>query len=220
MTQNFVRSLRNSAAGLALIMLWIACGWTHQTDAKPQAASASSSEPVPVLSAVPDLSGLWEIRDMNGAGLRGGAVMGHPNPPVLTQQAKDSQRAQVNRANAGNVVSDASQYCRTHAYPLFMTSSPPFDIIQGPNEVMVLAEPFTSPDRCSSSSTEERRQGRFALLCDTTGQHTPISGCISAGGSARRYLENCEPKGLTVDNRRPNRIRPSISGVVESNSRE
>jgi hypothetical protein len=40
----------------------------------------------------------------------------------------------------GLVVSTTSQYCQTLAYPFFMTPSPLFDIIQGPNEILVLAE--------------------------------------------------------------------------------
>ena len=142
MSRNKVRGVVGGLGWAAIIILWMAAGWSHWTEAKPKQSSSKSSESAgaPVKSPVPELSGFWEIRDMTGAGLRGGALMGHPAPPVYTAKARALMAEERNRQQAGQVVSITSQYCRTLAYPFFMTSSPPFDIVQGPNEILVLAE--------------------------------------------------------------------------------
>jgi hypothetical protein len=113
----------------------------HWTEASPQSGgNSTATASSPVTSPVPELSGFWEIRDMTNAGLRGGALIGHPAPPVYTAEAQEMVQQARARQQAGETVSVTSQYCRTLAYPFFMTSSPPFDIVQGPNEILVQAE--------------------------------------------------------------------------------
>jgi len=140
--RNRLRSFAGIAGWAVIVVLWLAAGWSHWTEANPKQSSSSSPEKTnsTLTSPVPELSGFWEIRDMTGAGLRGGAVMGHPAPPVYTARVQALMAEQRKQQQAGQVVSITSQYCRTLAYPFFMTSSPPFDIVQGPEEILVLAE--------------------------------------------------------------------------------
>lgn len=119
---------------LALGVLRTTAGPSYRSQTSTIASEPRASSPVP------GLSGFWEIKDMTGRGLRGGALIGHPDSPVLTAEAQAAMEAARKRQQAGEVVSDTSQYCRTLSYPFFMTSSPPFDIVQGPNEILVLAE--------------------------------------------------------------------------------
>jgi hypothetical protein len=132
----------NGLAWSAAISLWVASGWGHWTQARPRQAASESNSAASAASTtpVPDLSGFWEIKDMTNRGLRGGAVIGDPAPPVLTPKAQAAAQAARKQQAAGQVVSETSRYCKTLAYPFFMTSSPPFDIVQGPNEILVLAE--------------------------------------------------------------------------------
>ena len=140
MIKNRLRSLASGIAFAAVGILWMSAGWGHRTQAKPKQSPSPEKAAATTTSPVPALSGFWEIRDMTNAGLRGGALIGHPAPPVYTAKVQASMQQQRARQQAGEVVSATSQYCRTLAYPFFMTSSPPFDIIQGPNEILVLAE--------------------------------------------------------------------------------
>ena len=131
MRNNRVRFvMRGMALGALIAALFSLVGLTRQTtlQASPQNAGAAAAK-----SPVPDLSGYWETEGT----LR---INGQQEQPVYTAQAQARQDEQRNRANAGQVVSETSRYCRTLAYPFFMGSSPPFNIIQGPHEIMVLAE--------------------------------------------------------------------------------
>ena len=145
MATSWLPNFRNRIMWSAVIAILVAVGFNHWTQARPspQTESSASTQTAPVKSPVPDLSGFWEIRDMTNAGLRGGAVIGHPAPPVYTPAAQATMQQGRGRGRgqaANETVSITSQYCRTLAYPFFMTSSPPFDIVQGPNEILVLAE--------------------------------------------------------------------------------
>ncbi len=141
MSKHRLRGLVSGLGWAAIAVLCMTAGWSHWTEAKPkQSPAAAEKASETKASPVPELSGFWEIRDMTNAGLRGGALIGHPAPPVYTARAQAVMQQERARQQAGQVVSVTSQYCRTLAYPFFMTSSPPFDIIQGPNEILVLAE--------------------------------------------------------------------------------
>lgn len=138
MTIGSRRKYRLTLLGALVVGFGLLLGFALK--ATPGTASQNESSAAHGPSSVPDLSGYWEIKDPFGRGLRGGALVGHPDPPVLTPQAQAMADAQRARQQAGQVVSDTSQYCKTLAYPFFMTSSPPFNIVQGPDAILVLAE--------------------------------------------------------------------------------
>jgi hypothetical protein len=95
----------------------------------PQDATVSSSSN----GSHPDISGFWEPR-ANGRG-RG-------TPAKLTPEAQARQQAMRARQQSSSeqVLPDVARYCGALAFPFYLTSSPPWDIIEGPDEIVVLAE--------------------------------------------------------------------------------
>jgi hypothetical protein len=62
-------------------------------------------------------------------------------PPKLTPEAAARQQDVRQRQQAGTLgVTEVAHWCRALAFPFYLTSSPPWDIIQGPGEIVVLAE--------------------------------------------------------------------------------
>src|SRR5579864_7373595 len=119
--------------GVFLACLFLLAGTIHWTELRANPQSSTSAPATSVKSPVPDLSGYWELKNS----LR---INGYNETPVMTPAAQARAEEQRAKAATGQVVSETSRYCRTLVYPFFMGSSPPFNIVQGPNEIMVIAE--------------------------------------------------------------------------------
>ena len=117
---------RLTAAALASI--WLFSGAGHRTHARQDANSAPSAS----TASIPDISGIWEPRaDGRGRGM----------PAKLTPegQARQAARQKV-LASGDSGVTEVARWCGALALPFYLTSSPPWDIIVGPKEIVVLAE--------------------------------------------------------------------------------
>jgi len=119
--------------GVFLACLFLLAGTVHWTELRANPQNSTSAPATSVKSPVPDLSGYWELKNS----LR---INGYNETPVMTPAAQARAEEQRAKAATGQVVSETSRYCRTLVYPFFMGSSPPFNIVQGPNEIMVIAE--------------------------------------------------------------------------------
>jgi len=85
----------------------------------------------PTVSApVPDLSGLWELKE----GSR------HVGRASLTERAiAEDKQAAAERA-AGHVITRASRWCGNLGVPFIMGQSPPIDIVQTNDEIGIFSE--------------------------------------------------------------------------------
>ena len=112
----------------ALISIWLLSGDGHRTNAG-QDTNVASSGPA---NSLPDISGFWEPRaDGRGRG----------TPPKLTPEGHERQAArQKTLASGDSGVTEVARWCGALAFPFYLTSSPPWDIIVGPKEIVVLAE--------------------------------------------------------------------------------
>jgi hypothetical protein len=79
---------------------------------------------------VPDLSGLWELKD----GSR------HVSRASLTQQALAEEKEAAAEREAGHVITRASRWCGPLGVPFIMGQSPPIDIVQTNDEIGIFSE--------------------------------------------------------------------------------
>lgn len=92
----------------------------------------------------PDLSGFWERRDESGAGSLG-AVNELIPPAQITDEVKKFNQEASARQQAGYVVSFASRYCQYLGMPFIMGQSPPIDIVQSKDEILIMSEQNSAP---------------------------------------------------------------------------
>jgi len=104
-----------------------------------RALSPAKSTATLASSAVQDLSGFWERRDESGSGSFGGVSGGAPAAEVTPAVKKLEEEARA-RQQAGYVVSFASRYCHDLGMPFIMGQSPPIDIVQAKDEILIMSE--------------------------------------------------------------------------------
>ena len=93
------------------------------------AVPASAQNPA-VHERVPDLSGLWELKD----GSR------HVSRASLTPQALAEEKQAAAERAAGHVITRASRWCQNLGVPFIMGQSPPIDIVQTNDEIGIFSE--------------------------------------------------------------------------------
>ena len=93
-----------------------------------------------VAANVPDLSGMWLVQDP-GSGSFTEWFDNVPKPALRPEIIKDNEALEAS-ANAGNVVNRAERRtdCPVGNLPLMMASSPPLNIVQSKDEVLIGAE--------------------------------------------------------------------------------
>jgi len=79
---------------------------------------------------VPDLSGLWELKD----GSR------HVSRASLTPRALAEEKEAAAEREAGHVITRASRWCGNLGVPFIMGQSPPIDIVQTNDEIGIFSE--------------------------------------------------------------------------------
>jgi hypothetical protein len=92
----------------------------------------------------PDLSGFWERRDDSGSGSFGGVSQRVP-PAEVTAEATEFAAHERARQEAGYVISVASRYCHYLGMPFIMGQSPPIDIVQSKDEILIMSEQSSAP---------------------------------------------------------------------------
>jgi hypothetical protein len=97
----------------------------------------NSNEPV-------DISGFWERRDESGSGSFGGVSELVPAAEITPEVKKFNEETRA-KQQAGYVVSFASRYCQYLGMPFLMGQSPPIDIVQSKDEVMIMSEQASAP---------------------------------------------------------------------------
>jgi hypothetical protein len=121
----------------------------------PQPASAHSNSPRSAqdssakqstarVNNPPDISGFWERRDESGSGSFGGVSELVPAAQITDQVKKLNEETKA-RQQAGYVVSFASRYCQYLGMPFLMGQSPPIDIVQGKDEILIMSEQASAP---------------------------------------------------------------------------
>ena len=88
----------------------------------------------------PDFSGFWEAKytgDGSGAFID---VFGKVEPAPLLQGLAPMQRPRGEHPAYGAKDPVDGTACRVLAFPFFMTSSPPFDIVQRDDEMLIISE--------------------------------------------------------------------------------
>jgi hypothetical protein len=103
----------------------------------PVASGQTSSVSSP--NSVPDLSGLWERKDEIGGGSFGGLNNMIFPKAVLTPEVIKANQEAAARQQKGDVVSFASKWCATTAYPFFMQDAG-WDLLQTQDEVVQVPE--------------------------------------------------------------------------------
>ena len=130
-----------AASALLLISLG---GEQAASQDSPHPLSSAKSQTRPVAAPVPDLSGFWERRDESASDQFG--KFGEKVPPAqVTPEVKKFNEDAKARAQAGYVVSLASRYCQYLGMPFLMGQSPPIDIIQGKDEILITSEQSSAP---------------------------------------------------------------------------
>ncbi len=104
-------------------MTWLICAAWVVTVASPKLLLAGPK-------SVPDLSGLWQLRDDSK----------HVPPASLTAAAQAVARSDKEKVDAGQIVIPASRWCHPLGVPFIMGDSAPLDIAQSKYEVAVMAE--------------------------------------------------------------------------------
>ena len=94
--------------------------------AAPPAASAPAAA-----TSHPDLSGFWQVN-------RGDWLV--PKTAKLTPQAEAVEHHVAQEMAAGKVVAYASRWCNFLGVPFLMGQSPPINIVQGSEEMVILPE--------------------------------------------------------------------------------
>lgn len=90
-------------------------------------------------SAAPDLSGFWEPKFTGGSGAFID-VFGKVDPAPLVPGLPPMQRPRGEHPAYGAKDPVDGSACRVLAFPFFMTSSPPFDILQRDDEMLIISE--------------------------------------------------------------------------------
>lgn len=123
-----MRRFGATLSALAVTSVWLFSAIGHRTRASQDANSAPSASP----TSIPDIGGIWEPRaDGRGRG----------TPPKLTPEGQARQAARQKALASGDSgVTEVARWCGALAFPFYLTSSPPWDIIVGPKEIVVLAE--------------------------------------------------------------------------------
>jgi len=129
-----------------LVLLAASCICISPSAAQTTGRRTSTKEPARVKStppsrenAVPDLSGIWERRDDAGSGSFGGVNERTPPASITAEARKINEEARA-RQQAGYVQSFASRYCQDLGMPFIMGQSPPIDIVQGKDEILIMSE--------------------------------------------------------------------------------
>lgn len=140
-------SLR-SHFGLFIVVIFIASAgaWvevraaqaTNGRNAVKDSAKVKSGAS-PRQDSVPDLSGIWERRDDSGSGSFGGVTQRTP-PALITPEVRRINEDARARALAGQVQSFGSRYCQYLGMPFIMGQSPPIDVVQGKEEILIMSE--------------------------------------------------------------------------------
>lgn len=169
------------------------------------------SVPAAVLAGVPDLSGLWQLRDDSK----------RVAPSSLTTAALATAAEDKAQVAAGQIVIPASRWCHPLGVPFIMGDSAPLDIAQSKYEVAIMAEVQSSarhiyidgrqhPDmKDYDPTTNGHSIGHFegkTLVVDTVGfndrGNTQIPGGGHRGSSSHlveRYTLDAGGNTLTVD---------------------
>ena len=93
---------------------------------------------------MPDLSGFWERRDESGSDSFGKFGEKVPAAQVTPEVKKFNDEAKA-RQQAGYVVSFSSRYCQYLGMPFLMGQSPPINIVQGKDEILIMSEQSSAP---------------------------------------------------------------------------
>jgi hypothetical protein len=129
-----------------LVLIVAGCICVSTSAAQTTSRRTSTKEPARAKSAlpfrehqVPDLSGIWERRDDAGSGSFGGVNQRTSTASITPEARKINEEAKA-RQQAGYVQSFASRYCHNLGMPFIMGQSPPIDIVEGKDEVLIMAE--------------------------------------------------------------------------------
>lgn len=95
-------------------------------------------------SALPDLSGFWERRDETGSGSFGGLNGSFP-PAQVTPAARKYEAELKAQQQAAYGISHTSRYCQYLGMPFIMGQSPPIDIVQSKDEILIMSEQSSAP---------------------------------------------------------------------------
>lgn len=118
---------------------------TSASSNSPRRAQNPGAKPsMAVANDPPDLSGFWERRDESGAGSLGAVNELIPAAQITDQVKKLNEQAKA-REQAGYVVSFASRYCQYLGMPFIMGQSPPIDILQSKDEILIMSEQSSAP---------------------------------------------------------------------------
>jgi hypothetical protein len=109
-----------------------------------RASINSKPASLPRQESVPDLAGFWEMRDESGSGSFGGVSEKVPTAQVMPEVKKFNEEAKA-RQKAGYVVSFASRYCQYLGMPFIMGQSPPIDIVESKDEILIMSEQSSAP---------------------------------------------------------------------------
>lgn len=118
----------SKAFGIAVVFASVLSALGYGTAGRQTRAG----EPFTSAGTTPDIGGIWEPR----ADGRGRGAVARLTPAAM-------ERAQKRRdalATGDSGVTDVARWCRALQFPFYLTSSPPWDIIVGPKEIVVLAE--------------------------------------------------------------------------------
>jgi hypothetical protein len=125
-----MRFLRDLVMNLKCVIIWVGI-CTGVIFAQP-----------PRSKTVPDLSGFWERKDEVGGGSFAGTFAGIPQAAVKPEVIEEAKRMAAAQAR-GYVVSFASKWCLSNAYPFFMQHSAAWDIAQTQDEIGLIPEVHT-----------------------------------------------------------------------------
>jgi hypothetical protein len=154
-------------AFLVGMAVWLGSAWA-QTPANSSTTTPNPKSTIASQDLSPDLSGFWERRDDSGSGSFGG--LGQRTPPAeITPEAKQFAAQQRARQEAGYVISFASRYCQYLGMPFIMGQSPPIDIVQGKDEILIMSEQSSAPRHIY---TDGRRHPDPSTYEPTTNGHS------------------------------------------------
>jgi hypothetical protein len=172
-----------------------------------------------------DIASFWELRDEPGYG---GMAQLHPKPAVLTpeyQKKMAEMREAMQHPKPGAIVGGASRYCTPIGVPFIMGQSPPLDIVQGKDEILIFSEQHSSarhiyidgrkhPEPADMKLTTDGHSiGHWegdTLVVDTTG-FTDEGFNFVPGGGGRRSTTHMIERFTLIDNGNKLRIQTSWS---------
>ena len=144
------RGTRFGSVCLLVTTLWLAISVPLSGDRRPgpprpqDGLSNAKPEVASLPGGVPDLSGIWERRDESGSGSFGGVSERVPAAQVTPEVKKFNEETKA-RQQAGYVVSFASRYCQYLGMPFIMGQSPPIDIVESQDEILIMSEQSSAP---------------------------------------------------------------------------